>query len=169
MNGVYYYGAERLCDGNTLAHCVINGNGGPGVFINSGSVGRCDGNTLADCTIIGNASYGIYFSSSSGQCEGNLISGCTISKNAIRGIWLSSANGNRVEGNHVSGQIGAFTHGIECSSTARNLILRNTCVGQTNNFTMSANDTYGPIVTGSGALSTTNGAAGLSPWANFSR
>jgi hypothetical protein len=54
-------------------------------------------------------------------------------------------------------------------SSSNNFIFKNTCVGQINNFSISANDTYGPIVTSSGALVTTNGAAALSPWANFSR
>jgi hypothetical protein len=74
-----------------------------------------------------------------------------------------------VEGNHISGQTGSPSYGILSTNTAGNLIFRNTCVGQTNNFTISTNDTYGPIVTNTGALTTTNGAAGLSPWANFSR
>jgi hypothetical protein len=40
-------------------------------------------------------------------------------------------------------------------------------VGQTNNFLLDSNDTYGPIVTNSGALPTSGAAA--HPWANFSR
>lgn len=72
-----------------------------------------------------------------------------------------------LENNHIASQTGGTTYGIFCSSTAKNLILRNTCVGQTNNFAMTVNDTYGPIVTDTGELSTTGAAA--HPWANFSR
>ncbi len=193
--GVYLWGDNTgQCNGNTLADCAISGNGS-GVWL-EGYLGRCDGNAIVDCSVSGNRDFGVFLYGSSGQCDGNTISGCKIScngfigiqlngyngqcdgntisacaiqKNADRGISLWEADGNRLEGNHISGQTGSSTYGILCSSTERNLILRNTCVGQTDNFTMTANDTYGPIVTGAGALATTNGAAGLSPWANFSR
>jgi hypothetical protein len=69
----------------------------------------------------------------------------------------------------VSGTRGASSYGIYVYSQSPNLVVQNTCVGQTNNFDIGSAATYGPIVTASGALSTTNGAAGLSPWANFSR
>jgi hypothetical protein len=75
-----------------------------------------------------------------------------------------------VEGNHITGQTGSPSYGILCDFTTKNLIFRNTCVEQTNNISFfNSSDTFGPIVTNTGALTTTNGAAGLSPWANFSR
>jgi hypothetical protein len=40
-------------------------------------------------------------------------------------------------------------------------------MGQTDNFNLSTNDTYGPEVTSSGELPTSG--AGAHPWANFSR
>jgi hypothetical protein len=43
----------------------------------------------------------------------------------------------------------------------------NACVGQVNNFALDIDDTYGPVVSSSGALSSTGDAA--HPWANFSR
>ena len=167
--GIWLYGYYGQCDGNAVTDCTISDNFYKGVYL-YGAYGQCDGNTFRACTITGNgADGGFYLSGSSGQCDGNTIADCMIQKNTTHGIYLYVADGNRVEGNHVSGQTGNMTYGIYCNTTAKNLILRNTCVGQTNNFTIGANDTYGPIVTGSGALSTTNGAAGLSPWANFSR
>ncbi len=167
--GIYLYGYSGQCDGNTLADCTISGNSSFGICLDGGYGGRCDGNTLVNCTVSGNGSYGICLFGDSGQCDGNTVTGCTIRKNAGRGIYLSYADGNRVEGNHISGQTGNPSYGILSTNTVGNLIFRNTCVGQTNNFTITANDTYGPIVTNTGALTTTNGAAGLSPWANFSR
>jgi parallel beta-helix repeat protein len=166
--GIYLDGTVGQCNGNTLADCTVSGNGSRGIYL-YGSSGQCDGNTLADCTVSGNASYGIYLYGVDGQCDGNTVTGCTIRKNTNRGIYMVYADGNRVEGNHITGQTGSPSYGIACESTARNLIFRNTCVGQTNNFSIDVDDTYGPIVTSAGALSTTNGAAGLSPWANFSR
>jgi parallel beta-helix repeat protein len=165
-SGIYLNGSSGRCDGNTIADCTISDNASYGVYLN-GSSGQCDGNTIANCTISGNASYGVYLKGDSGQCDGNTIADCMIRKNAYCGIYIYFADGNRVEGNHISGQTGGTTFGVSCFSTARNLIVRNTCVGQTFNFDMSPNDTYGPIVTSSGALPTTG--AGAHPWANFSR
>lgn len=170
FGGVLIYANGGFCRGNTFADCIVVGNKSTGIYLMGSSGGACNGNIIRNCTINDNASYGIYLTSSAGgQCEGNLLADCTLSRNGSRGIWMSSANGNRVEGNHLYGQLGANTSGIESSGASRNLIFRNSCVGQTNNFSLSSSDTYGPIVTASGALSTTNGAAGLSPWANFSR
>ena len=165
-NGVYFNGTFGGCQGNSLTDCAISGNGGYGVHL-YGESGRCDGNTLAGCAISGNGNYGVALDGRSGRCDGNTLLDCAIQGNATRGIYLYSADGNRLEGNHVSGQTGAATYGIHCSNTTQNLILRNTCVGQTNNFVMNANDTYGPIVTNSGALPTSG--AGAHPSANFSR
>ena len=166
--GLLLNGNNGECNGNTIADCAISGNGSSGVYL-SGSSGQCGGNTVANCAVSGNSDTGVWLTGGSGQCEGNSIVNCAVRRNRTRGILLDFAVGNRVEGNHVSGQTGSPSYGIACLATAGNLIFRNTCVGQTNNFTMLASDTYGPIVTNTGALVTTNGAAALSPWANFSR
>ena len=164
--GVYLYGRSGQCDGNTVADCSISGNSNSCVVL-YGNFGQCDGNTLADCSISGNGGYGVYLTGNSGRCDGNTVADCTIQKNRERGIYLFYANGNRVEGNHVTGQTGVgTTYGIYCGTTADNLIIRNSCVGQTDNFYFISSDTYGPEVTASGALSTTG--AGSHPLANFS-
>ena len=196
-SGVYLYSYSSLdqCNGNTIADCTISGNGSDGIrLLSHSSLSQCAGNTITGCTISENVDYGVYLGAGWGECAGNTITGCTISKNADYGVYLSGYPGwcggnkvadctirrnaergifihgayqNRVEGNHITGQIGATTYGIYCNSTDKNLIVCNTCVGQTTNFVMSANDTYGPIVTTSGPLSTTG--ADAHPWANFSR
>jgi parallel beta-helix repeat protein len=158
--GVYLNGSSGQCDGNTIANCSISGNDSYGVCLYGDSSGQCDGNTISDCTISGNNSYGVYLDR---ECDGNTIRENTISKNAARGISLYLADGNRVEANHVSGVTGGTSYGIRMFNTMNNFILKNTCVGQTNNFYLDPDDTYGPIVTNSGAL------AGTDPWANFSR
>ena len=84
-----------------------------------------------------------------------------------RGISLYYAYGNRVEANNVWGTTGVTSYGIRTTNTTDNFILKNTCVGQTNNFSLDPDDTYGPEVTNSGALPTSGAAA--HPWANFSR
>jgi hypothetical protein len=80
-----------------------------------------------------------------------------------RGIYLYFADGNRVEANNIWGTTGATSYGIRTANTTDNFILKNTCVGQTDNFDLSVSDTYGPEVTTVGQL------AGTDPWANFSR
>ena len=147
---------------------ITTANSDFGVFLTGGLGGQCDGNTLADCTISGNGDFGVFlYGGIGGQCDGNTIANCTIRGNVDRGIYMGYANGNRVEGNHITGQTGTTTYGILSIHTTGNLIVRNTCVGQTINFNIDADDTYGPIVTSSGALPTTG--AGAHPWANFSR
>ena len=188
--GVYLYGFHAQCDDNTIADCTISENGSYGVFLNGqfgqcdgntvddctisengtagvdlyGYYGQCDGNTIADCTISENGHSGVRLYGGYGQCDGNMVADCTIRNSETSGINLTYADGNRVDGNHVTGQA---SFGIYCYATADNLIIRNSCVGQTSNH-FNSNDTYGPIVTSSGAMATTNGAAALSPWANFS-
>ena len=162
-HGVMFSGYAGHCDGNTIAGCAVSGNDVYGVYFNA-TTGHCDGNTVTGCAIRGNGDFGVYLW---GPCDGNTLADCVIRNNTGRGISLAYASDNRVEDNHVSGQSGSDTYGIISAATARNLFLRNTCVGHTNNFFFSVNDTYGPIVTNTGALATTGAAA--HPWANFSR
>ena len=165
--GVYLRGSTSgQCNGNTISDCTISGNNGYGVYL-WGDAGQCDGNTISDCSISGNSSYGVYLLGVIGQCDGNRIHGNQISKNVDRGISLYYADGNRVEANNIWGTTGATSYGIRTFVTTGNFILKNTCMGQTNNFGLSFSDTYGPTVTNSGALPTSGAAA--HPWANFSR
>ena len=126
--------------------------------------GQCDGNTIENCSINENEDYGVLLNS---ECDGNTIRVNTISKNNNSGIWLYYADGNRVEANHVSGTTADPSYGIRDSNSENNVILKNTCIGQTNNFLLGNANTYGPIVTNTGALATSG--AGAHPWANFSR
>lgn len=153
------------CNGNVLADCRIRGNGSKGVNLRSSS-GHCNGNTLTYCAISGNSSYGVYLNGDSGQCDGNTIADCTIRENGVVGIKMYSADGNRVERNHITGPIGSSGYGISSQSSKKNLISRNMCVGHAVDFEFSLSDTYGPIVTSTGALPTTG--AGAHPLANFS-
>lgn len=191
--GIYLYGYSGQCDGNILADCAISGNGSRGLYLSGysgqcngnlvagcavsgsgihgiylrGDSGKCDGNTISGCAVSGNGLYGIYLYGTSGACDGNTIANCSVRQHTTSGIYLIEADGGRVEGNQVSCPSGGAISGIWSDSTANNLILRNTCVGQSTNFILSASDTYGPIVSSSGSLATTGAAA--HPWANFSR
>jgi parallel beta-helix repeat protein len=185
-------GLNGTCDGNVITHCIISKSGQAGINIEASS-GQCNGNLISDCSIsksswrgidvtgnsgscngnaflrneiFGNGSYGIALSgmNSSGNCDGNRVSECTIYRNGNRGIDLSYAEENRIEDNHISRQTGLTTYGIYSANSGRgNLIVKNTCIGHTNNYALTATDTYGTIVTNTGALT------GTDPWANFSR
>lgn len=164
--GVYLNGVAGQCNGNAVVDCNISGNGGSGIVLSSAISGQCNGNTIAGCTVSGNGpDGGVYLcgNATSGECDGNSVANCTIRGNYYKGIYLYYADENRIENNHISAQTGNPTYGIRSFVGSRNLILRNTCVGQTNNYDVTSDDTYGPIVTNSGALS------GTDPWANFSR
>lgn len=169
--GIYLSGESgNRCDGNTVSDCIMRDNGSGGCFL-CGSWGFCNGNKLVNCTVSGNGggmAAGIHLDGNQGQCGGNVVLNCVIFGNNNRGIWAEYASGNRIEGNHVTGQAGSSTGGIRTEgSCSNNLVLRNSCVGNTLNYSLSSIDTYGPIVTNSGELATSGAAA--HPWANFSR
>lgn len=167
-NGVYLDGSSSgRCTGNRVVECAIVGNGQVGIYLNGTSSGTCHGNTLSGCTVAGNGSMGVLLTTSgSGACNDNTVADCVVDGNVDSGIHLVYARGTRVEGNHVHGQTG-LSYGISTITTSSNLIVRNTCVGQGNNFVMDPDDTYGPVVTNKGALPNTGTPA--HPWANFSR
>ena len=167
-SGVELSGVYGQCDGNIIANCVVSSSGSYGVYLTGGN-GQCDGNAVDNCVISDSSQIGIGLFGQSGHCEGNAVVHCVLRNNTNRGISVAYAAGNRIANNHVSGTTGAPSYGIYTAMSSANLILQNTCVGQTNNYNIDPSDTYGPIVTDSGAMATTNGAAALSPWANFSR
>jgi len=152
------------CNGNTVRECTVNNNMSDGIFLDGNLVGECNGNTIRACTANNNTSVGIKLLGIGGECDGNVVRGCTARGNTFGGISLHTCDANEVDENHVSGP-GSF--GIQSIGTNANLILRNTCVGQPSNFSLSSTDTSGPIVTTTGVLSTVG--ADAHPWANFSR
>ena len=168
-DAVYLYGYAGQCNGNTVSHCASSGNEGHGILLN-GSTGQCNGNTVADCAVNANGFYGVYlWAVAPGSCVGNAVTHCVVYGNRERGIFADSASGNRIENNQVTATTGTTSYGIRTTNTTANLIVQNLCYGQTANYVVNTNDSCGPIVTNSGVFATTNGAAALSPWANFSR
>lgn len=165
--GVFLNGMNGQCEGNMVRDCAISGAGSYGVYL-LGNAGQCGGNTVRDCTVIGNIN-GITLYAYNGQSHGNTVTHCVLRNNSGSGIYIEYANGNRVENNHVSGTNAVSSYGIKALSSSANLILQNTCVGRdANNYFFNAStNTYGPIVTNSGALSASGDSA--HPWANFSR
>ena len=192
-HGVFFHGANGRCDANVLQGCTVSENGKSGVSFNGTTGGRVNDNRVESCVIQGNANYGVWMNGNGGQCCGNRMEGCVVDANQSGGvaatglggkcsgnrlegnvlthntgtaISLLSANGNVIDSNHIFGSLGA-SQGIDCSSTASNVVARNSCVGQAINYSLGASDTYGPIATNRGALPSSGKAA--HPWANFSR
>ena len=161
------------CNDMTIDRCVINANGTNGIIFYSNSTGTCDGVTVSDCAISENGSPGITIeaSATARSCDNHYIHDCTIYGNSVRGIYMFGSRGTRVEDNHITRQSGATTRALYAASSWSNMFFRNTAVGQSSNYFIEATtlNTHGPIVTNKGALATTNGTSGLSPWANFSR
>jgi len=158
--GVRLYNATGGSHGeNRIERCVLRSNLSSGIAMTAVS------NTVVEaCTVSGQTGRGIEMESS----HHNTVMGCLIVRNSgSAGIYVSQGKGNRIEGNRVIDNGGQSDRGIWTSLSEKNLIMRNICIGQASNYDLDADDTYGPIVTDTGALSA--GTAAGHPWANFSR
>lgn len=154
------------CAGNRIADCTVSGNRQYGIFLDAHDSGACRGNMIAGCAVAGNADDGIRLSGfPDGSCDGNAVVGCVVHRNGDDGIDLNLARGNRVEGNHLTGQSAGY--GISCQATSSNLLLRNSAVGNSPNYLVVDDDVYGPAVGAQGELADTG--APTHPWANFTR
>ena len=163
--GIYLHGNQGQCNGNLITECAIGHNDGRGIYLGAGADGgECDGNVIRGCTLKGNESEGvdIYYA------DGNVIRGCVLDGNGFFGIRICYSDANRIEGNAIWGR-SITGYGIYSRwSQTGNFIFRNSCSGCTNAcYLFDTDDTYGPIVTNSGALAVTGAAAHA--WANFAR
>jgi len=158
-NGIQLYDEA---DGNIISDCTVSRNNREGIVL----VGNCTGNRIADSVISGCNSNGVHFYAAFGDCNGNTLSDCVLEGNSGVGVLLDTNTGNctknRIEGNHISGTTGASSYGIRTVGSQDNLIVRNSCMGQTDNFSLDTDDTYGPEILASGTITNAN------PWANFS-
>ena len=158
--------------GSTITGCAASNNTGNGIVVGPGStltgctaylntgggISTSTGCTITGCTAYFNTGNGIETST------GSTISNCTARSNTLDGIRVSSdclilantcyfnGNGdgagihatgsdNRIEGNNCVDA----DRGIDVD-TAGNIIIRNTCSGNTINWTIAANNVVGPIL-----------------------
>ena len=161
------------CRDNVIAGCTVRNNIANGIQMEAGTGRFITGNVIRQNTISGNNGIGIHLLAATGSILDNRIADNSIVNNGDDGIYFGvSGSGtharNLVEGNFISGNT---SRGIAMvASATNNIIIRNTAIGNGGgNYGSLANNTYGPFVTTTDALSTTNGAPALSPWANFSR
>jgi len=174
--GILLSGTSGECNGNSISYCHVSETGSASIRLRVGFEGQCNRNSITHCIIRDCLTYGIILSAGEGEVSGNIV-GNNIIRNISKapnqsdtaGIRLYKVEETRVEGNHISqisnssttSAVAIFSTGTPSGSG--NLIVNNFSSDVSNPFFFSSNDTYGPEITLSGTITSTN------PWANFSR
>ena len=146
--------------GCTVTSCTARLNSGHGFTATSGA-------SIMGCTATGNRLVGIRVGS---ECH-VVNNGCSVNGNGGDGAnILATGSDNRIEGNNCVGA----DRGIDVDA-AGNIIVKNTCAGNSTNWDIVANNYYGPIIDRAGiATAAVTGAAAAGtlntsdPNANFS-
>jgi parallel beta-helix repeat protein len=153
----------------SVSGCTAQSNGGGGFDVSGGG-------TVLDCVAINNTGIGFYLSgrfiaerciSSGNGAQGFIaanapcqIRSCTAQANGDDGIYVA-ASGCIIEGNTCRANGTAVAAGVKVDGSSC-FILRNTARTNNQNFVFGGvGNTYGPVITATGQISTTN------PWANF--
>jgi len=158
--------------GSTITGCTVSRNTGNGILTGDGctitgctaqsntlnGIAAGNGNTISGCTASYNSVNGI-------TANGSVVTGCTTAYNTINGIQVASGcvvlanicfgngNGGDGAGIHTTGSDNRI-EGNNCTSSDRgidvdvasNIIIKNTCSGNTINWTIVANNVVGPIL-----------------------
>ena len=139
--------------GSVIRNCSVHSNSGNGI-------GGFAGNTIIQCAAYRNVGHGI----ATGQAS--VIVDCTAFENDLDGIRVSSAclvrgNSSSTNGQGVAGGAGIHATSVDnriegnnCTSSDRgidvdlagNIIIRNTCAGNTTDWVIVANNVVGPIL-----------------------
>jgi parallel beta-helix repeat protein len=175
-------------DGSTVVDSVFNSNGGNGVYLTAGcTIHDC---TACKNAMVGIYAYSgcavthcVSRENSDGIAlnDGGVVQSCVCSENGDDGILVS--DNNQVLNNtcDYNGFVTSFGYGIDIAGSHNtidgnsvtrndwgvfdvsggNLIIRNRASGNTNNYSSLSGSAYGPILTGTGEISSTF------PWANF--
>lgn len=120
--------------GTVITECASNTNGSHGITTGSGC-------TISRCTVRSNVGDGINFFN---QCL-VLNNDCSLNGNGAgdgAGIHATAGGSdNRIEGNNCTGA----DRGIDVDA-AGNIIIKNTCAGNTTDWEIAANNVFGPII-----------------------
>ncbi len=129
-------------DSSTVTDCSATTNGGHGIALQTGS-------NVTGCTAARNRN-GIH---TLGSCRivSNLVVGNTSAGIRVKGT------GNRIENNTARDNLEV---GLDIL-TGGNLVIRNSATTNPQSFSIAPGNTVGPIVTGTGTITSSN------PWANF--
>ncbi len=139
----------------TIGNCSVTGSGIQGVSLSGG--------TLSHCVIQSSGLEGLLLNGSGCVVNDNLIKGNNTGNGAFNaGLFIDSAN-NRIENNQIIDN-GATGYGIFANgSPTGNLVIKNFVSGNgAKNYGISAPIIFGPIITATGSIGSSN------PWANFS-
>lgn len=133
-------------DAGTIRNCTSNSNSADGIEAGSGSL-------IADCVCRANVQNGIETFSNS------IVRGNTCDSNGLgagdgAGIRIGS-NRSRVEGNNCAEN----DRGIDVDGSG-NIIIRNTCSGNTSNWEIVVDNYYGPIINRTGIATAAASGAG---------
>lgn len=142
--GFYVGVCGVLCDS------VSRYNLGSGIMMSSGS-------TVRGCTSMGNHGHGIEVYQR-GLAEGNMVTG--------NGLAVGEQAGIRVNGLHASVRGNTITDseiGILVAGSGGAFVAGNTMADCDTAWTLSGTNSFGPLISASGQIASTN------PWANFSR
>jgi hypothetical protein len=141
----------------TICNCSVAGSFNKGVSLSSG--------TLSHCVIQSNGLEGLTLDGPGCVINDNLIKGNNTGNSAfVDGVTIDSAN-NRIENNQIIGNGAAGSgYGISyLNSPTGNLVIKNFVSGYgANNYGLNAPIIFGPILTATGSIASSN------PWANFS-
>jgi parallel beta-helix repeat protein len=134
----------------SIANCSAQSNAQSGIAVDTGSTianSSASQNALfgfvgissliTNCNAEGNSRDGIFVTNKSTVLGNNCIGTATSSDAGIRVAGVD----NRIEGNNCTGA----TRGIAVDSSG-NVIIRNTCSGNTTNWVIAANNVVGPIL-----------------------
>ncbi len=119
-------------NGVSVSNCAAYSNGGAGISTSSGA-------TILNCTVRLNSLDGIRVSENS-RVVGNTCDSNGSGSGDGAGILVTGAD-NRIEGNNCTDN----DRGIDVDS-AGNIIIKNTCSGNTIDWDIAANNIYGPII-----------------------
>ena len=140
--------------GCTVSHSAAHNNSRSGIDVGSGSVvlgcaahsntidgivSGGDGVSIAECSAQGNLGDGIQVDNDS-RVVGNVCDGNGSGASDGAGIHVTGTD-NRIEGNHCTDA----DRGIDVDAGG-NIIIRNTCAGNSTDWDIVANNVYGPIV-----------------------
>ncbi len=165
--GILFNGNEGASIiGNSVLNSTITGNTGVGVqVISAGPGGDASETTIRDCKVTRNGGDGIFVAASLGATSiGNVIHGCQVSGTGNYGIWTLGVSRTLIEKNHVTSLGGGAVEGIRSAGAGGNFIFSNVVSNYGQNYFLNNQDTYGPIVSATGALLSPG-----HPQTNFSR
>ena len=115
------------------------------------------GNVIERCLAQGNTQTGFVISGA--NVSGNVIRECSATGNGADGISLAGGTtGNRIDSNQASKNVGS---GIRSLATSKNIIVRNSLLGNTGAPSFAAGDLVGATISAAGTFTSDQ------PWANF--